>query len=71
MSNTKEEGRAWFALLAGIPALLAWVAYGAAWLLAPRFPELPDPILCAGYAAGGWYALVILFTAGPVIFLAT
>lgn len=67
MRNPNEEGRAWFALLAGVPAILSWAAYGVAWIAAPRFPGLPSPIECAAGTAGFYYALVmvLLFIAGP------
>ena len=69
MSSIREEGRAWFALLAGVPALLGWVGYGLAWLLAPHLPAQPDPLIWAACAAGGWYALLLTFTVGPVLLM--
>lgn len=68
-SRDEEEGRAWFALLGGIPAIIAWAAYGLCWLLAPRLAGEHDPLQWAGYAAGAWYMIVITFAIGPVIIL--
>jgi hypothetical protein len=63
--KTTEEGRAWFTGLIGLPAALTWIAYGAGWLLQPRFPEL-TPEACASSVAGFYYfiALLILFGGG-------
>jgi hypothetical protein len=63
--KTTEEGRAWFTGLIGLPAALCWIAYGAGWLLYPRFPEL-TPETCAKGVAAGYYslAMLILFTGG-------
>lgn len=63
----EEDARAWFAILGGIPAILAWVAYGLCWLLDPRIAGEQDPITWAGYAVGAYYAIVLTFVVGPVI----
>lgn len=65
--SDQEAGRAWFALLAGIPALLGWVGYGLAWLLAPHLDTDPNPLLWAAYGAGAWYALLLTLCA-PLLF---
>lgn len=49
----KFHGWVWF----GVPAVLGWLGYGIAWLLAPRFADFPDPLQCAWMLAGGWYAI--------------
>lgn len=59
--NSNTEGLPWFSILAGVPAIMAWAAYGVAWLLGPHFAVAPDPLVWAGYAAGGYYALVLSF----------
>lgn len=64
--KTDEQSRAWFTFLLGFPAILAWIVYVLAWLLGPRFPELPDPIICAGYAAGAYYSIIAFIFIGPV-----
>lgn len=66
-SPDAEEGRAWFAILGGIPAILAWIAYGLCWLLEPRLVGEQDPLLWAGYTAGTYYLIVATFVVGPVI----
>lgn len=65
--SDKEEGRAWFALLGGIPAIIAWLAYGLCWLLDPRIAGEQDPLMWAGYAAGGWYMIAAMIAFGPII----
>lgn len=67
--SDKTEGRAWFAILAGIPAILAWAAYGLAWLIGPHLVTPPDPLLWAGYTAGGYYLVLLALTVGPLVFL--
>ena len=59
MKSEAEEGRAWFTLLVSLPAILAWIGYGLAWLLGPHLVIAPEPLLWAGYAAGGYYAIII------------
>ncbi len=65
----KDEGRAWFALLGGIPAVIAWAAYGLCWLLEPRLASEQDPIVWAGYAAGAWCLIVATFVCGPIMLI--
>lgn len=67
MDNTTEQGRAWFAILAGIPAILGWAGYGLAVLLAPHLDVAPDPLHWAAIAAGGWYLIILTFVVGPVM----
>lgn len=62
--STKEEGRAWFTLLIGLPALIGWIAYGMAWVLEPRFPGLITPIQAAGGAAGIYYSILLIVGMG-------
>lgn len=69
MADTTEQGRAWFAILAGIPAILGWVGYGLAILLAPHLGTAPDPLHWAAIAAGGWYLIVLTFVVGPVLLM--
>lgn len=57
--KTTEEGRAWFTMLIGLPAALSWIAYGAGWLLQPRFPEL-TPEVCSGSVAAVYYSFAAL-----------
>lgn len=52
-----------------IPAVLAWLAYGLCWLLAPRMATEQSPIVWAGYAAGGWYLLWAVIFGGPWVLL--
>lgn len=70
MADTTEQGRAWFAILAGIPAILGWVGYGLAILLAPHLGTAPDPLHWAAIATGGWYLIVLTFVVGPVLLMA-
>lgn len=56
---TKNTDFAW--IIIGIPAVLAWLAYGLCWLLEPRLAVEVSPIVWAEYAAGGWYAILIAF----------
>lgn len=65
MKNENEEGRAWFTILAGLPATIAWAAYGVGWLLAPRLSFPVDPLAWAGCAAGAYYAIAWSVIAAP------
>ncbi len=67
--NEASEGRAYFALLLGVPALLAWLAYGFAWLIGPHLAVEPSPLLWAGYAAGGYYLMIAFVVGGPLVLL--
>ena len=58
-----------FALALGIPAVLAWIAYGLCWLIEPRLTSEQDPLLWAAYAAGGWYVLMAFIIGGPMILM--
>ena len=69
-NNQSNEGRDFFTLGAGIPAILAWIAYGLCWLLEPRLAGEQNPIVWAGYAAGGWYLAMAVFIGGPWILMA-
>lgn len=69
MDEATEHGRAWFAILAGIPAILGWVGYGLAILLAPHLGTAPDPLHWAGIAAGGWYLIVLTVAVGPLFLM--
>lgn len=51
-------------VLFGIPAILAWLGAGLAWLLAPHLAIEPAPLLWAMYAAGGWYCVLIVLFGG-------
>lgn len=62
----KGRDVAW--LGAGVPAIIGWVVYGAAWLIGPRFPELPDPLMCSGYAVGAYYILIFVILGGGSAF---
>lgn len=68
-SNDAQEGRAYFTMLVSLPAIFAWIAYGAAWLLGPHFATPPDPLLWAGCVAGGYYLILGALFVGPIIFL--
>ncbi|WP_298958349.1 hypothetical protein [uncultured Roseibium sp.] len=50
--------------LFGIPAILAWIGAGLAWLLAPHLAIDPEPLLWALYFAGGWFGLLIVIFGG-------
>lgn len=56
--NVSGSDFAWIVI--GIPAVLAWLAYGLCWLLEPRLAAEVSPIMWAGYAASGWYILMAL-----------
>ena len=58
-----------FALALGIPAVLAWIAYGLCWLIEPRLTSEQNPLVWAAYAAGGWYVLMAVFVGGPMILM--
>jgi len=59
MSSQSGEGSMIGWITAGIPAVLAWAAYGLGYLLDPHLTEVAvNPLHWAGYAAAGWYAIV-------------
>ncbi len=58
-----------FALALGIPAVLAWIAYGICWLIEPRLTSEQNPLLWAAYAAGGWYIAIAAIVGGPLILM--
>lgn len=64
---TEMTGSEVFALALGVPALLAWIAYGACWLLDPRLAGEQNPLIWAAYAAGGWYVLMAVIVGGPLV----
>lgn len=68
LENTKP--RDWWNGLLAIPALLGWVGYGLAILLAPHLAAEPDPLMWAAYAAGGWFALMFVAVGGWFALLA-
>ncbi|MEM1039407.1 MAG: hypothetical protein AAGI12_08045 [Pseudomonadota bacterium] len=49
---------------AGIPALLAWLAFGLAILLDPHLNHDLQPLVWALYGAASWYVLIILVFGG-------
>lgn len=69
MARHTEEGRAWFAVLGGVPAIIGWIAYGLAWLLGPQLAVQPDPLLWAAYGVGGYYLLLVSVTVCPLILM--
>lgn len=62
MENLKGNELAW--LFIGIPAVLAWIGAGLAWLLAPHLAIEPQLLLWAMYGALGWYGLMIVIFGG-------
>lgn len=62
-----QEGRAWFTMLAGPPAIIGWTAYGLAWLLGPRLPVPAD--LSSGQATptGTYYLIAAFIAFGPML----
>lgn len=59
---TTANGWAW--LLAGIPAILAWIAVAICWFVEPRLAMEVSPLTWAMYVAMGWYGLLIAFFSG-------
>lgn len=53
---------AWLGL--GVPAILAWLAAGLAWLLAPHLATEPDSLVWAMWSALGWYGAIIALMGG-------
>lgn len=60
--NVSGNTVAW-ALLGG-PAILGWVAFGVAWLLAPRLGGEVVPLMWAFWAVAGWYGFLALVFGG-------
>jgi len=58
--------------LVGIPGALAWFAMGLGWLLEPRLAVEVAPLMWAFWAAGGWYAMLMVIFGGwwGLLFLA-
>lgn len=48
----------------GIPAILAWIGYGAGYLLDPHLIEDINPLMWAFYGAAGWYGLMLVIGGG-------
>ena len=62
MSNISGNGLAW--MLLGVPAILGWLGYLLGWLLDPHLIMEVNPLMWAMYAAGGWYAFLIVCFGG-------
>jgi hypothetical protein len=60
--NLTANGFAWIAF--GVPAILAWIAAALCWFIEPRLTVEASPLIWAMYAAGGWYALLVLVFGG-------
>ena len=67
MNGITGNGILW--LLLGIPAILAWIAYGMAWLLAPHLVGEVSQIHWALYTAGGWYLILFVLAGGCTLML--
>ncbi len=48
-----------FSVLLGIPALIAWIAYGLCWLLDPRIAGVQSPAEWAFNAAACYYMILL------------
>jgi hypothetical protein len=55
MNSDNGALRAYGWIWIGIPSVLGWIAYGLAWLLAPRIAEAVDPLVWAGNTVLVWY----------------
>ena len=62
LGYTTANGWAW--MLAGIPAIVAWIAVAICWFVEPRLTMEVSPLTWAMYIAMGWYGLLIAFFGG-------
>ena len=67
--RSSNDDTPWFSLALGIPALLGWIGYGLAVLLAPHLAADPNPLIWAAVGPAIWYFLWAVFAAGPWAFL--
>jgi hypothetical protein len=65
----EPSGRDIFTMGIGIPAMIAWIAYGLCWLIEPRLATDQNPLIWAAYAAGGWYLIIAVLVGGPCILM--
>lgn len=65
----EPTGRDVFTMGIGIPAMLAWIAYGLCWLIEPRLTTDQNPLVWAACAAGGWYLIMGVIIGGPCILM--
>lgn len=62
LEHSTLNGWAWS--LAGIPAVLAWIAMALCWFVEPRLAVEVSPLMWAMWAVLGWYGILVVIFGG-------